>query len=270
MGKIVTLKHSGNGGGPRSAAAKHSNNGGGAKPAISTMVAEARKKLVASAEEGGASRQFRLERDPRPPPAFRRAAAQHLAKNVGHGNARRRVEWIGRSHDARTECGTRHAVPERSRDERALLARCPGQLSPRDPAAQQQRHRRPRVHDGRAASSSTTPTPTRASTAAIDEQTGFMTRSILCVPIRTAKGEIIGVAQVLNKREGEFTQERHEAAGRDDDAGHAGAPKRAVHRAHESDPQAGARVPRHRVGGDRPTSSSARCCRRSWARRRAC
>ena len=49
MGKIVTLKHSGNGGGPRSAAAKHSNNGGGAKPAISTMVAEARKKLVASA-----------------------------------------------------------------------------------------------------------------------------------------------------------------------------------------------------------------------------
>ena len=36
-------------------------------------------------------------------------------KNVGHGNARRRVEWIGRSHDARIECGTRHAVPERSR-----------------------------------------------------------------------------------------------------------------------------------------------------------
>ncbi len=38
----------------------------------------------------------------------------------------------------------------------------------------------------------------------IDEQTGFVTRSILCVPIRTAKGEVIGVAQVLNKRKGAF------------------------------------------------------------------
>jgi len=40
----------------------------------------------------------------------------------------------------------------------------------------------------------------------IDEQTGFLTRSILCVPIRTAKGEIIGVAQVLNKQKGRFTR----------------------------------------------------------------
>ena len=40
----------------------------------------------------------------------------------------------------------------------------------------------------------------------IDEQTGFVTRSILCVPISTAKGEIIGVAQVLNKRKGNFTK----------------------------------------------------------------
>ncbi len=39
----------------------------------------------------------------------------------------------------------------------------------------------------------------------IDEQTGFMTRNILCVPIMTVKGEIIGVAQALNKRQGEFT-----------------------------------------------------------------
>jgi adenylate cyclase len=34
----------------------------------------------------------------------------------------------------------------------------------------------------------------------IDEQTGFVTRNILCVPIKTVKGEIIGVAQTLNKR----------------------------------------------------------------------
>jgi adenylate cyclase len=41
----------------------------------------------------------------------------------------------------------------------------------------------------------------------IDEQTGFVTRNILCVPIKTVKGEIIGVAQSLNKRKGEFNEE---------------------------------------------------------------
>lgn len=40
----------------------------------------------------------------------------------------------------------------------------------------------------------------------IDEQTGFVTRSILCVPIKTSKGEIIGVAQVLNKQKGAFSK----------------------------------------------------------------
>ncbi|MFZ5495147.1 MAG: GAF domain-containing protein [Verrucomicrobiota bacterium] len=41
----------------------------------------------------------------------------------------------------------------------------------------------------------------------IDDKTGFRTRSILCAPIRTAKGEIIGVIQTLNKRAGRFTAE---------------------------------------------------------------
>ena len=41
----------------------------------------------------------------------------------------------------------------------------------------------------------------------IDEQTGFETRNIVCVPIRTVKGDVIGVAQSLNKRKGEFTEE---------------------------------------------------------------
>jgi adenylate cyclase len=41
----------------------------------------------------------------------------------------------------------------------------------------------------------------------IDEQTGFVTRNILCVPIRTVKGEVIGVAQSLNKRKGDFTRD---------------------------------------------------------------
>jgi adenylate cyclase len=42
---------------------------------------------------------------------------------------------------------------------------------------------------------------------AIDEQTGFKTRSILCAPVKTVKGEIIGVIQVLNKKDGEFIEE---------------------------------------------------------------
>ncbi len=41
----------------------------------------------------------------------------------------------------------------------------------------------------------------------IDQQTGYVTKSILCVPIKTAKGEVIGVAQVLNKKDGQFSQE---------------------------------------------------------------
>ena len=42
--------------------------------------------------------------------------------------------------------------------------------------------------------------------SSIDEQTGFTTRNIVCVPMRTVKGAIIGVAQSLNKRAGDFTQ----------------------------------------------------------------
>lgn len=40
----------------------------------------------------------------------------------------------------------------------------------------------------------------------VDEQTGFVTRNILCVPIRTAKGEVIGVVQTLNKIKGRFSK----------------------------------------------------------------
>lgn len=41
----------------------------------------------------------------------------------------------------------------------------------------------------------------------VDEQTGFVTRSVICVPIRTVKGEIIGASQALNKKKGKFTRE---------------------------------------------------------------
>ncbi len=42
---------------------------------------------------------------------------------------------------------------------------------------------------------------------AVDEETGYLTRSILCVPVRTQAGEIIGVAEVLNCRHGHFSPE---------------------------------------------------------------
>jgi adenylate cyclase len=42
---------------------------------------------------------------------------------------------------------------------------------------------------------------------AFDKQSGFFTRSILCVPVVNKAGEVIGVTQVLNKRGGPFTEE---------------------------------------------------------------
>ncbi|MDQ6964094.1 MAG: adenylate/guanylate cyclase domain-containing protein, partial [Mariprofundales bacterium] len=40
-----------------------------------------------------------------------------------------------------------------------------------------------------------------------DRQTGFFTRSILCVPVANKQGKIIGVTQVLNKQGGPFSAE---------------------------------------------------------------
>lgn len=39
----------------------------------------------------------------------------------------------------------------------------------------------------------------------VDKRTGFLTRNILCMPMRNPRGEVIGVFQVLNKRGGDFT-----------------------------------------------------------------
>jgi len=39
----------------------------------------------------------------------------------------------------------------------------------------------------------------------VDRHTGYQTRNILCVPMRNPRGLVIGVFQVLNKREGDFT-----------------------------------------------------------------
>ena len=45
----------------------------------------------------------------------------------------------------------------------------------------------------------------------IDEQTGFRTKSILCMPMRNKSGDIIGVFQILNKKRGGFGGEDNEA-----------------------------------------------------------
>lgn len=46
----------------------------------------------------------------------------------------------------------------------------------------------------------------------VDKQTGFRTRSILAVPLVGVDGELIGVAQILNKRDGPFATEDQEIA----------------------------------------------------------
>ena len=38
----------------------------------------------------------------------------------------------------------------------------------------------------------------------VDKKTGYRTRNILCAPLRNRSGEVIGVIQVLNKRDGDF------------------------------------------------------------------
>ena len=42
---------------------------------------------------------------------------------------------------------------------------------------------------------------------AVDVRTGFRTKSILCAPLRTISGEEIGVSQILNRVDGEFTED---------------------------------------------------------------
>ena len=41
----------------------------------------------------------------------------------------------------------------------------------------------------------------------IDEKTGFKTKSICCAPVRTVRGEVIGVVQCMNKKSGDFNDD---------------------------------------------------------------
>ncbi|MGL5063004.1 MAG: GAF domain-containing protein [Microcoleus sp.] len=43
-----------------------------------------------------------------------------------------------------------------------------------------------------------------------DRQTGYHTRNILCMPVYNAKGELIGVTQLINKHQGSFTNSDEE------------------------------------------------------------
>ena len=43
--------------------------------------------------------------------------------------------------------------------------------------------------------------------ASIDQRTGYRTNSVLCMPVCNFEGEVIGVAEIINKKNGtnEFT-----------------------------------------------------------------
>jgi HD-GYP domain-containing protein (c-di-GMP phosphodiesterase class II) len=47
----------------------------------------------------------------------------------------------------------------------------------------------------------------------VDAATGYRTHSILCVPMRNTRGEVVGVIQALNRRDGAFTAEDEELLG---------------------------------------------------------
>ncbi|MBI4860022.1 MAG: GAF domain-containing sensor histidine kinase [Candidatus Riflebacteria bacterium] len=44
----------------------------------------------------------------------------------------------------------------------------------------------------------------------VDEDTGYRTRSLMCVPLQDVDGRIIGAFEVLNKQNGEFTRSDHD------------------------------------------------------------
>ena len=41
----------------------------------------------------------------------------------------------------------------------------------------------------------------------VDQETGYKTKNMICCPVKTVGGKIIGVVQVLNKRKGRFTKD---------------------------------------------------------------
>lgn len=45
------------------------------------------------------------------------------------------------------------------------------------------------------------------SSQAVDRESGYRTRSMLCMPVRGTDGTVVGVIQLINKADGPFTGE---------------------------------------------------------------
>ena len=94
-----------------------------------------------------------------------------------------------------------------------LVDRARGELWSRVAEGLDQQEIRIPMRAGIAGSVATAGTPVRISDAytdprfnpEVDKRTGFHTHNILCAPMRNARGQVIGVFQVLNKRGGDFT-----------------------------------------------------------------
>lgn len=48
---------------------------------------------------------------------------------------------------------------------------------------------------------------------AVDDRTGYRTKTILCIPLRDAAERILGVLEIMNKRSGEFSGDDEAALG---------------------------------------------------------
>ncbi len=190
------------------AAAKHPGNGnGGGKPAMSVMVADARKKLIASAKKAAparpASQASNATRD-------RRLRFAELLLSISQKMSG--MDTLDEVLTGLVEVTTRELNAERG----TLFLNDPETNELYSRVAQGNFHREIRLlnNSGIAGHVFTKGEGLIIDDAyadarfnrTIDEQTGFVTRSILCVPIKTAKGDIIGVAQVLNKQKGGFNK----------------------------------------------------------------
>ncbi|MDB5811174.1 MAG: adenylate cyclase [Betaproteobacteria bacterium] len=190
-----------------SKALKPSTNGGRAKTPMTPMIAQARKKLLASAKKNGA------------------AAAPTAASNANRDRRLRFAELLlsisqkMSGMDSLDEVLTglvEVTTQELSAERGTLFLNDPQTNELYSRVAQGNFHREIRLLNnsgiaghvftrGEGVIIDDAYADTRFNRT-IDEQTGFVTRSILCVPITTAKGEVIGVAQVLNKQKGAFSK----------------------------------------------------------------
>ncbi len=186
------------------ATSKHPANGGGRRPNLSVVVGGARRKpLVPAKKAAPASNGSNASRD-------RRLRFAELLLSISQKMSG--METLDEVLNGLVEVTTKELIAERG----TLFLNDPETNELYSRVAQGTYHREIRLlnNTGIAGHVFTTGEGLIIDDAyadarfnrTIDEQTGFVTRSILCVPIKTAKGDIIGVAQVLNKQKGNFTR----------------------------------------------------------------